>query len=720
MKNKDIVLSGIETNNLKGITINIKKNGINLIIGPSGSGKSSLAYNTIAAIGQHELAAMYADTIHEPEFKVESYSNMIVTIPIKQLNNNNNVRSTIGTYFSLSPCLAKIFSSLLDIPYDYFVLNKSENVCPSCMGIGYRKQLDPNKIINYDATIADVPIRCWTRGKEFYKQILKRFCEEKKIDIYKTFRELDEKERHAILYGISERKYGIKYSVGNRKSSRTTKYYGIMTDTPMLKNFSPSDSFYSPILCETCGGEKYSQDHREAKLCGFSIGELLLKSFDELLKWIETVNNDYNDSHVIFSLNQIKAFASKAVELNLGHLFLNRNIPSLSGGELQRLRLVQVFASQLSDMLIVLDEPTAGLSEIEAKSVYDNIKALSRKHTLLIVDHHSMFFKDAASIIALGEGSGVNGGNLMDAKKYIQSQNKEYSLKPRPIQKMIHISLANSVYNYNGVKLELAANRMNIISGPSGIGKSTLLREYFTQYFENYTYINQKPILGNSHSTVATDLNIFNKIVNLFAKEFKTEKSFFSNMVSADGTCPQCFGTGVITYGSELQGQVSLICKECNGTGFNKKLVKYTINEKSILDIWKMTIDEAYDYFSKINKSISIILQKANELLLGHLQIGQLTSSLSGGENLRVKLLKSIKSSTHIYGIDEPFKGLNNEEIYKVAQFLSKLENEGKTIIVVDHEIQSFQYFSKHIVLQNNNGILCDNIQAESLCQKKR
>lgn len=709
MGKKDIVLTGIETNNLKGITINIKKNGINLIIGPSGSGKSSLAYDTVAAIGQHELSSMYADTIHEPEFKVESYSNMIVTIPIKQLNSNNNVRSTIGTYFSLSPCLAKIFSSLLDIPYDYFVLNKAENVCPSCMGIGYRKQLDPNKIVNYDVTIADVPIRCWTHGKEFYKQILKRFCEEKNIDIHKTFRELNEKERHDILYGISKRKYGIKYSVGNRKSSRTTKYYGIMTEIPMLKNYSPSDTFYSHILCETCGGEKYSQNHKDAKLCGFSIGELLLQPFDILLKWAENVNNEYSDSRVLFSLNQIKTFASKAIELNLGYLFLNRNIPSLSGGELQRLRLVQVFASQLSDMLIVLDEPTAGLSEIESKMVYDNIKALSLKHTLLIVDHHTMFYKDAASIIALGEGSGVNGGNLIDAKKYIQNQRNDFFLKPRPIHKMIHISLDNSVYNYNGVRLDLADNCMNIISGPSGIGKSTLLREYFTQYFENYTYINQKPLLGNSHSTVATDLNIFNKIVNIFAKEFKTEKSFFSNMVSADGACPKCFGTGVITYGSELQGQVSLICKECNGTGFNKKLAKYTILEKSILDIWKLTVDEAYDYFSKVNKDISNILQKANELLLGHLQIGQLTSSLSGGENLRVKLLKSVKSSTLIYGIDEPFKGLNNEEIYKVAQFLSKMENEGKTIIVVDHEIQSFKYFSKHIILQNNNGILCDN-----------
>lgn len=711
MGRKDIVLTCIETNNLKGITVSLKRNAINLIIGPSGSGKSSLAYDTVAAIGQHELAAMYADSVHEPVFKVESYSNMMVSIPIKQLNNNNNVRSTIGTYFSLSPCLAKIFSSLLDLPYDYFVLNKVENVCPFCMGIGYIKRLDENKIINYDVAVVDVPIRCWIRGKEFYKQIIKRFCDEQGIDSSKTFRELSIQERQTLLYGISQKKYGIKYSVGNRKSSRTTKYYGIMTGTSMLKNFSPSDSFYSHILCDKCGGEKFSSAHREKKLCGFSIGELLLQPFEVLLKWVETVNNEYKNSHVQFSLNQLKLFASKAVELNLGHLFLNRSIPSLSGGELQRLRLVQVFASQLSDMLIVLDEPTAGLSELEAKAVYTNIKALAQKHTLLIVDHHSMFFDDAASIIALGEGSGVNGGNLVDAKKYIRSQRRAFTLEPLPVENLIHVSLNNNVYNYNGVQLDLAEKRMNIISGPSGIGKSTLLREYFTQFFENYTYINQKPIVGNSRSTVATDLNIFTKIVAVFAKEFETEKSFFSNMVSADGACPSCAGTGIITYGSELQGQVSLVCKECDGTGFNKKLAEYTIHDKSILDIWKMTIDEAYVYFSSFNKPISKILQDAQDLLLGHLQVGQLTSSLSGGENLRVKLLKSISTDAVIYGIDEPFKGLNNEEIYTVARFLSRLEKAGKTIIVVDHEVQSFPYFSKHIILQNRDGILCENSQ---------
>ena len=240
---KDIEIKGITTNNLKGIDIHLKRNGINLIIGPSGSGKSSLAYNTVAQIGLHELSAMFYDGANEPDYSVESYANMLVTIPIKQLNNNNNVRSTIGTYFSLNSCLAKIYSAILNLPYDYFVLNKTDNVCSHCLGLGYIRQLDPVKVIDYDKSLEQVPIRCWNKHKDFYRQILARYCEEEGISIHKTFRQLNDREKQTILYGESEKKYSIKYKITSRYSTRTTAYYGVMSGKPMLKSFSPSKAW---------------------------------------------------------------------------------------------------------------------------------------------------------------------------------------------------------------------------------------------------------------------------------------------------------------------------------------------------------------------------------------------------------------------------------------------------------------------------------------------
>jgi excinuclease UvrABC ATPase subunit len=705
---KDIIVCGIQTNNLKNISVKLKKNAINLIIGPSGSGKSSLAYNTIAQIGLHELGAMYYDEINEPDYKVQSYSNMVVTIPIKQLNTNNNVRSTIGTYFSLNPCLAKIYSSILGLPYDYFVLNKSENVCPDCMGVGYVKRLDPIKIIDYDKTIEEVPIRCWKKYKDFYRRILKLFCEENDIVVTKKFKQLSDVQKHKLLYGVSNRKFKIKYKVTNHESTRTTCYYGPMTGTAMLKSFAPSVEFYSELKCEKCKGQKYEVGHNEHKICGYSIGEIMLLSFNGIIGWIDEIRKNFDCTDIDFSLHQLEAFVKKACELNLGYLFINRNIPSLSGGELQRLRLIQVFSSQLTDLLIVLDEPLAGLSVNEKKIVYQNIIALAKKHTLLIVDHHELFYDVADTIYALGEGGGKNGGRLIDSKSYIEKQKKTFELLPLPKMEDKHIEICSDVYAYKGVNLTIAEKRLNVISGYSGVGKSTLLREYFPQIFDNYLYINQKPMGGNIRSTVATDLDIAVRIIQKFAKKFGMENSFFSNMSNSEGVCRTCGGTGIVVFGSQSQSQVCLECKDCRGTGFDCKLEKFVLNGKCIQDVWNMTIDEGIEYFADIDKKITGKLELAKRLLLGHLQLGEKTKDLSGGENIRMKLLKALSANNTVIGIDEPFKGLNNEEIYMVVKALNVLVNQEKTIIVVDHEENGFKYFTKHIDLINENGILTE------------
>lgn len=704
----EIVVSGIQTNNLKNITISIKKNAMNLILGPSGSGKTSLAYDTLAQIGLHELGAMCYDGVNEPEYKVESYSNMVVTVPIKQLNKNNNVRSTVGTYFSISPCLAKIYSSLLKMPYDYFVLNKSENICPSCLGVGYVKKLDPFKIVDYNKTIEEVPIRCWKKNKDFYRQILQLYCMDINIPYKTKFRYLKDEQKEAIISGCSQKKYQIKYKVTNHFSSRTTAYYGPMTDVAMLKSFSPSAEFYSEKPCERCLGEKYETKHRKYRICGYSIGELLLLPFDSMLTWIDAIRNEYSCDDIEFSLSQIEAFARKAAELKLGYIFLNRTIPSLSGGELQRLRLIKVFNSQLTDLLIVLDEPLAGLSSKEKDVVYENIIRLRQKHTLLIVDHHEIFIKDAANVIALGEGGGHKGGSIIDADQYIERQRTLFPYEVPERGHLKRLMATNSVYQYKGFDINIAVGKLNLILGASGVGKSTLLREYFPQVLDVYLYISQKPISGNVRSTVATSIGVSNSIVQIFARQFKQNKSFFSNLSSAEGKCPTCSGTGILIFGSGEQSQVVLNCDDCKGTGFSNKLSKYIINGKNILDIWQMTVEEGVAFFRTVDERVCATLETAQKLLLGYLQIGEKTQNLSGGENIRIKLMAVLTAKNKIIGIDEPFKGLNSEEIYTVILSLDELTRMGKTIVVADHEESALRYFPNRIVLINNRGVLTE------------
>lgn len=704
--NDTIDIWGIETNNLKNIDISLKKHAINLIIGPSGSGKSSLAYETIAQIGQHEFMSMFADNTMDSTYKVKGYRNMVASVPLKQSNYNNNMRSTIGTYFGINRYIGFIFSVISGMSEDFFVLNKESNLCEVCHGLGTIKKLDVNKLISFNTKLKDNPVRCWDRYKDFYRSIILKYCEEVGIDSNKTFRELNDKERYTFLYGESKLKYQIMYCKVNSRASRTTKFYGVMCEKPLIVGANISDKYYSDALCPCCNGKKYASSQDKIKVCGLSIGEYMIMPFSDLLKINKSIRSNNNNASLLFALDAIDAFVKKTIDFNLGHLFFNRSIPTLSGGELQRLRMVQVFNTQLTDLLIVLDEPLGSLSGNERKKIYDNIIKASDKHTLVIVDHSDAFIQSARSIVALGEKSGKDGGSLIDVGHYIEEQKKAPPRFKQQLGNPIRIVLNSRIYQYNGIDVELSTNCLNLITGASGIGKSTLIKEYFPQFFDSYVYVDQRQLSGNRNSNVATSLDIATKIFNAFAKKFNKYKNYFSNNTGNEGCCPSCLGAGFIEYGSEKTSILHLECANCSGTGFNKDLLKYKLDGKSIFDIWKMTIDEAMEFFYYIDPKIASALKDASSILLGHLVIGQPTTTLSGGENIRIKVLKLRNSKAEIVGIDEPFKGLCLTEICSVIIFLRSMIKKGKTVIVIDHNEKAFPYFDKHIELISENCVL--------------
>lgn len=707
---ESIVIEGIETNNLKNIDVSIAKKGVNLVVGPSGSGKSSLAYDTIAQIGQHEFMSMFADEVSEPSYKVRSFSNMVAAVPIKQSNHNNNMRSTIGTYFGLNRSIGLIYAVALGLTEDFFVLNKESNLCEKCHGLGYVSKLDYNKIVDFNIPLRKVPFRCWNRYKDFFAQMIERFCVDHNIDSDKTFRDLSDKEKQLLLFGESTEKYQVRYKKVNALSSRTTRFYGVLTGNPMLPGVGIGKSYYSDFECECCHGKKYNALFDEYKVEGLSIGEFMTVSFVELATKIEKIEKKITDDRLTFTIKNLKAFIDKAIELNLGHLCFHRAIPTLSGGELQRLRMVQVFTTQLSDLIIVLDEPLAGLSGEEKKSIYNNVVALAKKHTVVLVDHGDTFYKAATKIIALGEKGGSAGGKLIDVDEFLKKQRGIIKIKPLKPETQIEVELNSSIYKYNGAKVSFAENRMNLITGYSGVGKSTLLREYLPQAFDSYLYINQKPLLGNKNSCVATVLDISNKISELYAKKHKKDKKLFSNLTGNDGMCLVCAGAGYIEYGDDYHQSTRIECRECEGTGFNKILKKYKIKGASIFDVWKMTLDEAVEFFKDTDKSISETCASASEIMLGHLHVGQATATLSGGENIRIKIMKASKSTAKIIGVDEPFKGLSNIEIDAVARYLDRIREKERTLIVIDHTMGVEDYFSQWVQMENKKYVLTGKI----------
>lgn len=689
-----IIFKGICTNNLKNIDVELKKNAINLILGVSGSGKSSLAYDTIAELGRYEMAILGGGEVHEPTYSISSFQNVPPSVSIRQLNHNNNVRSTIGTYFGLSRVLTLLFASRFSIGEERFTLNRAENVCPHCMGIGVNSLLSESLIVDYRKPLISVPFRCWNIHKDFYAQIIEHYCAAVKIDPQLSLCNLSEEKQKLILWGESEEKYTIKYKKTNRIASRTSRYYGPMTGRPMLADFKIGKKFYSEVECSACRGRKYSDELSQYKVEGLSIGDFSTTAFVELLPVVKRLAAANKNALITFSLERLIRFLAKSIELNLGYLNLNRSIPSLSGGELQRLKMVQLLNSQLSDLLVVLDEPLAGLSGDERNAVIDNVRDLSDRHTIVVVEHGNSFVPYARQIIALGPRSGKNGGYLIDLKKFLEAENQPIRHKPQAVDLTIDVHSRQQVRDYFGASMKIAKNRLNLVRGKSGIGKSTLIRDYLPQCIDNYTYISQKPLLGNKNSTVASSLDMFTRITTIFAKKYCKERTFFSNLTGDAGACVECGGAGYVEYGYDERLKSRLVCKSCRGTGFSEIVNQYEIEGKSIADVCKLPLEDAAQYFEKIDKRVSLVCAQAVELHLGHLILGQPTRTLSGGENVRIKVLKNAYTSASIVGIDEPFKGLNHTEIIKMVYFLESLTAKGKTIIVADHSEYAPQFFS--------------------------
>ena len=697
-------LRGVSTNNLKRISVTIPHNGLTLIVGPSGSGKSSLAYDTLAQIGQHEYLSMCADELSDAEYKLDSYSGMLATVPLKQSCSNTNTHSTIGTYFGLNRELVLVYSALLGVRDDFFVLNKPSNLCPVCHGLGVVRAIDPNKIIDYGIPLRKNPIKCWNRHKDFFAQMIELFCQSEKIDSDKTFRQLTQDERETILRGESTIKFSVRYKKVNRMASRTSRYHGVLTGVPMLPQVSVSDSFYSDVVCLECNGHRYSRDHEAQKVEGVSIGALMTMPFSDLERFLVLLFGKHRRSSWSGAIQHVLSFVSKANELHLGHLNLNRGIPTLSGGELQRLRLSQIFNTQLTNLMVILDEPLAGVSPDEKKVIFGNVVSLKRKHTVVVVDHGDRFRSVAEHVIALGFGGGDAGGYLINANDYFSKQRLVSASHPKPTENRIHIEVFNDIYGYRGAELDLEMGGMTLLTGRSGVGKSILLREFLPLRFDSYGYISQKHLIAGKQSSVATILDVSMPLAELFAKKFSKPKQFFSKQIGCPGACPVCNGYGMLEF--KETGSIQVICPECGGSGFLQQLKKLTLNGLSIPDIWNMTISGAVDFFDAFHLAASATLKAADQLFLGHLRLEQKTASLSGGENIRIKLLKAKRMQSDILGIDEPFRGLDRLEQSRVIDYLVGLVKSGKTLLVVDHTEGIEDYFTSRYEVVSENGML--------------
>jgi len=673
---------GIKTNNLKNVDIEIDLGTIIGIFGPSGGGKTSLAYSTIYKLCYNTFNSIQNGFELSEDYIVDEYENLIPTVGIRQLNLNTNPRSTIYSYLNFATFISS--SKHIDIPYSYLKLNNPLNECKVCKGLGIIYSIDISLAIDENLTIKEIPFIAWKKqyntGSNLYENLLLEFCKKYDIDVNKKFSELPQSKKELLLYSKSETEFQIKYKSNKRYRNKKVKFIGyliwleIYLHSSKKSEYNFARKFSSEQPCKQCKGSRLDiEKYKNLFIDKISFIDFLSQPIKQVIKYID--KNKYKK--IYEKLNNM-------LFLGIGYLNLSRAIPTLSGGELQKLNLTNLINSKISNILIVIDEITSGLNAADYDNIVSYLKQIQKSNnSLMLIEHNKYFLSKCDTLIKVGPGSGKKGGYLIEPKL----ENIKFQFKEKK-QKLNNFIQLNNI-NINNVKnqtIKFPEKSITSIIGKSGSGKSSVAL-FIEKKIDNVIYISQKNLKGNIKSTLASVLEINKHIAQAFSKKYNKDYHFFMPNSGSKIICQNCNGQGVIKYERSFEEDIIITCPECNGSLFNKESLKYTIdNNISLYDIYNFTIDELNNLKS-INKFDKFI-ELSNYLSLGHLSLNRKTNTLSGGELKRVKIIKTLLNKSlknKILIIDEPSAGLDENSALRVLNIIKKYKQDSKSIILIEH-----------------------------------
>ncbi|QKF91268.1 ATP-binding cassette domain-containing protein [Campylobacter sp. CCUG 57310] len=696
---KKIIYKGIRTNNLKNLDISITPNSLVCICGCSGSGKSSLAFDTMYAVSKNEINSLMNDDYEAGDCIIDFYDNILFSVALKQLNFNINPRSSILSYFHLSNELNLILSKLSTKYIKNATLLSPKNVCSECYGLGFKKEIDLDKVIDRNSNLKDNPFLPWLNSyKDFYTQILNLYIQDIGLDWSLKFYELSKESQHELLYKTSSKKYKINYKISGKTRVKTASYRGIMLDDPV----DISEQYTKNALCQKCGGARLNSEINSIEILGYSLQDILLCKFCDLPDIFKIFKS--KDIGIDLAFEKLDNFVQKCINLGLGHLNFSRSIPSLSGGELQRLRIAKILLGKINNIMIVLDEPTSSLHPSEVTGLVNEIEKLKRNNTVIVIEHNKELINRADNVFYIGPKSGKQGGEFITKQEYDESQKfklKKIDFKSSVCQK---IKLQNLDFLKFQGEITIDYNRLIGISSKSGVGKTSLLKHILPQYIDLYQYISQKPIKANINSNIATYTGIFDDIKQLFSANFLNDNSYFSK--NSNTMCKKCGGSGRILVLEKYKSKFYNECCNCNGSGYNKNALKFKVFDMNIWEILSCNIDDLCKI--EFPKKTREKLQLLDELGLSHLSLNRLTLNMSGGEQQRLKLFKAFfDKKNKIFGLDEPTKGLSGKDTSKIISLLYKyIQDKDKTFIVAEHNPLFLSHCNDIIELKRDGDVV--------------
>lgn len=693
-----IKIRGLNQNNLKNISLDIPKNKIVVFTGVSGSGKSSIVFDTIAAESQRQMNETYSSWIRGrlPKYdkpNVELIENLNPSVIIDQSRLGGNARSTVGTISDMYSLLRLLFSRIGTPnigPASYFSFNNPNGMCPNCSGIGKILDLDMKNLIEEDKTYDEGFFKLPAFKRDNYYWKVYRNPELFRTDV--PWSNLSEEEKNILLFG-SRTKGGERIDKKLEGVYNQFKRLVLMksaeeqTDTT-LKRIS---QFLYECECPVCKGKRLNEAALSAKINGYNIYDMSMMEFSVLIEELTKITDKRAQSIV----EQLKASLDRMIDIGLHYLFMNRESSTLSGGEAQRLKLVRYMGSSLCLMLYIFDEPSTGMHPRDVHRMTKLLKSLRDKgNTVLVVEHDKDIISIADEVIDIGPLAGRNCGNILFQESYEnlllsntitgKALSSEIKVKDKVRIPKSFLKVQNaSIHNLKNVNVEIPLGVLTVVTGVAGSGKTSLIKDVFAkQYSDQVVLIDQSAITATGRSTVCTFLGFFDEIRKVFAKANNVDSSLFT--FNGKGACPHCNGKGYITTELIFMESVTTVCEYCGGNRYSDEALQYKVNGKTIVDVLNMSVEDAITFFSN-NKKIKAMLDTLIEVGLSYISLGQPLSTFSGGERQRVKLAQNIKKKGNIYILDEPTTGLHAADIKKIVNILETIIDRGNSVIVIEH-----------------------------------
>ncbi|MGD8402245.1 MAG: excinuclease ABC subunit UvrA [Anaerolineales bacterium] len=693
-KQEFIEIRGARENNLKNIMLRIPKRKIIVFTGVSGSGKSSIVFDTIATEAQRQLYENFSMMVRTflPRYSqpdADSIRNLGMAIVVDQKRLGGGSHSTMGTITDTYTLLRQLFA-LLGEPFvgyaNVFSFNEPIGMCPECNGFGRKLQpivekfYDPSKSLNEGAL----------QGPIFDESIYPTsgfFDNDKKLADF-TVEEMD-----FLLYGDEQK---FEYEGMNRT------YRGVITNfsrsyierdlkTRSKKTQEKIAQYLTEGPCPACKGGRLNKAVLHCEVNGYNIAELSAMEVGELIDVIKGIKDERANEIV----NDLTRRLQNLIDIGLEYMTLNRETDTLSGGEGQRVKLVKHLGSSLIDVMYVFDEPSVGLHPRDIHRLNELMQRLrDMGNTVLVVEHDPDVIKVADHIVDLGPAAGARGGEIVYEGSYdgllkADTVTGKFMKEAMPIKKDFrqaseHLRLSKvNVNNLKDVSVDIPAGVLTVVTGVAGSGKSSLIDEAFMSQHPDAILVNQSAVGTNPRSNPATYTGILDEVRKAFAQANKVNAGLFS--FNSKGACENCNGLGVVYTDLSFFETVKSPCEVCGGKRFKDEVLEYKLDGKSIVDVLEMTVRQALDFFDI--PEITRTLQTMSEVGLDYLTLGQPLDTLSGGECQRIKLASELHKEGSIYVMDEPTTGLHKADTANLLELINKLVEGGNTVIVIEHNM---------------------------------